>query len=243
MLMALYIGCGPKMVYFSLGLPMLFMGKKKFNSEKERKVYFLATLTTIALIFISFALPFFLNIGGNSDIRGGAGVDSGGQFSFIIRNPFKYAAILVKFILEYVSVSNMNINIANFCYFGVPNQICGTIGVFLILFAAFADHKCDVYKDRRKLAIITWLSCIVQVVLIATALYISFTPVAHHTVNGCQYRYLFPIMIPFFYFFGSEKIECKIKEKYLNLIIFGFSGLAMAMSVYDVYFYQIALNL
>ena len=34
------------------------------------------------------------------------------------------------------------------------------------------------------------------VILVATALYVSFTPVGLGTVNGCQSRYLLPLLVP-----------------------------------------------
>ena len=235
MLAAMVIGCGPKMVYFALIFPMLFIGRHKFENKISKRNYIIACTAAMTAVFISFALPFLVNVGGSTDIRGGTAVNSGEQFSFILNNPFKYAEILIKYIAEYIAFDDMTLQITNFCYFGIPNPIFGTIFVALILFTAFTDREADLYPCRKRLTAITWVTCFIQIVLIASALYISFTPVGHTTVNGCQYRYLFPILAPFFYFFGSNKIKCEIKPAILNTLIFCATSFALFMSYYDIY--------
>jgi uncharacterized membrane protein len=238
-LSAFLLGCGPKMVYFAMMIPLLFIGPHKFTEKSAHTKYIITCLCTCAIILISFAVPFFVDVGASSDIRGGADVNSSEQLAFILGSPFEYAGILFNFMMEYVSLKNMNIGISDFCYFGVPNMIYGTIGIFLILFAMFTDKKDDIYPRRKRLTVITLLTCVVQVALVATALYIAFTPVKHYTVNGCQYRYLFPIMIPFFYFLGTNKIENNLSEKVNSLIIFALSSVSVFGSVYEVYISRI----
>ena len=137
----------------------------------------------------------------------------------------------------------MNSNITSYSYLGTPHKILASVGILLILFAALTDRKHDIYPERKKLTLLTWISCFVQIALIATALYISFTPVAYHTVNGCQYRYLFPVMIPFFYFLGSTRIKNEIKQTHMNALIFGVLSTVLFMSIYDVYISPAISNL
>ena len=235
MLSAMILGCGPKMIYFALVFPMLFIGKHKFETKKDKNRYSLLCLGALLFVFVSFALPFFLNVGGSTDIRGGADVNSGEQFIFIFSNPFKYAGILIRFMCDYVALDDMTAQVINFSYMGTPNIIYGTIVVLLILFTAFVDKSEDLYPGRTRLALISFATCFAQIALVATALYISFTPVGHGTVNGCQYRYLFPVMIPFFYFLGSGKVKCNAKPAVLNTVIFSLITLTLFMSYYGVY--------
>ena len=234
MLAALFIGCGPKMVYFALGIPFIFLGKNKFATKENHRRYVIACVATVAVIFISFMLPFFVNIEGNTDVRGGIGVDSGEQFKFIFTHPFKYATILINFLCEYVSFAEMNDNIINFCYYGVPNSIYGTIGILAILYCVVADTHTEQYVGIKR-KIVTWISCVITLAFVATALYIAFTPVAYHTVNGCQYRYAFPIYAPFFYFIGTRKLQCNVNKRASAIGLFAILCTTLFMSIYDIY--------
>ena len=235
MLSALFIGCGPKMVYFALGIPFLFIGKHKFNTNKEHRRYIIICLIVIAIIFMSFALPFFVDVEGNTDVRGGADVNSPEQLKFILSNPFKYVKILFNFLMDYISFAEMNDNIINFCFYGIPNSIFGTIAIMAIFYCIFTDAHTEKYPGRRKIRIITWLACLMEIALIATALYIAFTPVAHPTVNGCQYRYLFPVFAPFFYFLGTSKIRGYVNRKINNVFLFMILCANLFLSLFDAY--------
>ena len=59
--------------------------------------------------------------------------------------------------------------------------------------------------------------CLFSLVLVATALYVSFTPVGLATVNGCQTRYVIPVLVPALAVGLNNKIF-RIGEK-TNLIV------------------------
>ena len=52
----------------------------------------------------------------------------------------------------------------------------------------------------------------VCVVLVATALYISFTAVGADYIAGCQPRYLLPLLFPMAYFIGVDGVTTKINK-------------------------------
>ena len=217
----------------------LFLSKGKFENSKAHKTYVVATSLTMFAVFASFALPFFTDVGAIADVRGGANVNSGEQLAFILKNPLRYARILFNFILQYVSLGNMSLNLVNYAYYGFSGLIYGTVGTLLIVFTALTDKEDDIYQDKKKHTVVTLFTALAQVALVATALYIAYTPVMHSTVNGCQYRYMFPILTPIFYFIGSSKIKNVISKKMSILIVFALSSLAMLGSLYDVYISKI----
>ena len=64
------------------------------------------------------------------------------------------------------------------------------------------------------------------VVLVATSLYVGFTPVRLATINGCQPRYLLPILFPSIYLLGSGKIQNNMDRSWYNMLIFAGAGIA-----------------
>ena len=58
-------------------------------------------------------------------------------------------------------------------------------------------------------------------VLVATALYISFTAVGADYVAGCQPRYLLPILFPTVYFIGVDGISTKINKNVMTIAAIG----------------------
>jgi uncharacterized membrane protein len=73
----------------------------------------------------------------------------------------------------------------------------------------------------------------------ATALYISFTPVGHNTILGCQWRYIIPTLFPFLYAVGSPRVRHTIDKRVINGIVFGALSLCIFATFYDVYISKI----
>ncbi len=237
MLGAMLLACGPKAIYFALIVPMLFIGSHKFETKKAHKIYKIACIVVMAIAILSFIVPFITNTDASSDLRGGSDVNALEQVKFILKNPFEYFGILIKFIGNYVSLQFSAENSAFYAYIGLPQSIFGTVSIFLIAFCTFLDKgECDLFPKRKRLKGLTLFIVFAQIALVATALYVSFTPVAHTTVNGCQWRYIIPILIPFSYCIGSSKIKHTIDEKFFNGVVYGALALNLFASIYDVYF-------
>ncbi len=60
----------------------------------------------------------------------------------------------------------------------------------------------------------------IAMVLIWTALYLSFTPVGQDSVDGVQPRYYFPLAIPFLLLFSNGKIKHEIRPEVYSQIAF-----------------------
>jgi uncharacterized membrane protein len=69
--------------------------------------------------------------------------------------------------------------------------------LLLLLFVTFTDKN---NKDDRSYPILARVYCVLlyvgEAALMATALYIAFTPLGLATINGCQGRYLIPMVYP-----------------------------------------------
>lgn len=239
MLGAIIIGSGPKTIYLVLVFPMIFMSKTKFNTKKGVWLYRLACVGAMMIMLWSFILPFISNtasgtVGG--DYRGGSDVDTTRQALWILEHPWEYTKILLKFVGEYVSFTNAtNMSVA-LSYVGNAKVIWGTLALCIMAFCAFTDKgECDDFAGVVKMKSVTIFTCFGLTCLIATALYLSFTPVGLYTINGCQWRYIIPVLIPFLYCVGSCKVRHNMDKRVINALVFGFLALNMIMSFYDVY--------
>ena len=100
----------------------------------------------------------------------------------------------------------------------------------------FTDrHKDDGYARLQPARWLTLLTCFAQLVLVATSLYVGFTPVGHETILGCQYRYIFPILIPFCYFLAPAGIDARVNPKLQKALVFGLLSANLLASFYQVY--------
>ena len=101
-----------------------------------------------------------------------------------------------------------------FAYLGKGNNF--TLPLLTIVVTAFLDRN---MTDNKYILFkfVTYIDIFVSIVLVVTALYVSFTPVGYNTVNGCQPRYLLPLMFPFYIFLAPNgKIDINYKK--LSLI-------------------------
>jgi uncharacterized membrane protein len=104
------------------------------------------------------------------------------------------------------------------------------------MFAAFTDKaEEDMFEGRHLLKSMGILGCVGAMMLVVTALYIAFTPVAHETINGVQFRYVFPIMPLFFYCLGPARLHSKIDRRVTQFMVYGVTSIVTLLCVYEFY--------
>ena len=210
---ALGLACLPKLVYFPILLIPFFMPKNKI---KNRKIYYAICCMVFVVLFQKFFVRSVAETSGTGDIRGGA-VGPGDQLAFIFSDIFNYARILLNFLFgQYLTIANMDNYICNFAYLGM-NFGRGTWLVLMAIFLILFD-KGMFYEEQVKS---TWLTKIYVILmyfggaaLVATALYIAYTPVGHPTVLGCQARYMIPWILPALLVLAINKIKPVIPQKF-----------------------------
>lgn len=218
MLLSFFLAFIVKAVYFPALFPLLFLPRKKFASHKQQHLYVLAVFAVAISLFCSIIMPMFFG-GGSVDVtdsRGGEGVNATEQIKYIISNPYKFTKDILDYILgDFICPINAYLYIENYAYMSLVYQLpFAYLSIFLPLIVALYDQDGSIKKTRG----ITISGCIglfCSVLLIASALYISYTPVGLNTVNGCQHRYLLPLIFPATYLLG---FNCKV-EKNDNLFV------------------------
>ena len=203
-----YIGLAVKAVYFPVIGVFFLVSAERFEAPHGRAKYNLAVVALGLLVLASFAVPFLFSSGGGAgDARGGTGVNPGGQISFIVSNPLGYAKILLTyFCTDYLNPVHSMAYSLNYAYVGsfsnaLENKalllLVGVLpAITMIGFGVTSNDKNSVMHANAISSIWTLFLSLITLVLVATALYVSFTPVGLGTVNGCQYRYILPLITP-----------------------------------------------
>lgn len=234
-LLVFFVALGPKAVYFPLIGLLLLYPKTKFSSARRRKLFVASVIALGIIVVASFLLPFIASSGGGAgDLRGGSGVNSSEQTRFILSNPLGYAEVLFSFLANnYLTLFGSNEYTITFSYLGNLQSSLPWISglpVVLLLIIALTDSD-SVSRKVARVPYAIWMAFlfVVSVCLIATSLYISFTPVGYGTVNGCQPRYLLPLLFPLFVFCFNPRMKNEMNRVTYNLIALSFSAIPVVL--------------
>lgn len=213
MLLAFFIGVGPKMLYIPLVLLALFLPKEKFISPLQRKLMVAAAVCVVAAVGAKVILM-FVSPGSIQDVRGGTGVDSLGQVSYIFSHPWEYTKTLLGFLADYLSLKSANHYFSHLQYLtDLQPTAFSSLMVVTLAVAAFTDK--NEYDTRVTLVprIATYVLSFSILCLVATSMYVAITAVGSNKIEGCQYRYIAPLLFPVLYSLGTGKILDKVRSK------------------------------
>ncbi len=225
---SLVLGFGPKAVYMPILAILLLLPKTKFlSSEKYRK--YLAFICIVAvLVLMSFIVPLLFG-SVPSDTRGGATVSGEDQIFYILSHPLTYAKMLLGFLWEYVSSLTC---ITDLAYLGTVSR---SFSLMLLGAVIFTDKSAlDCYTSTGKVRLITAGSVFIALCFVATSLYITYTPVGYSTINGCQQRYMMPLLFPLFYVLGSPKIKNQIDRKVYHTMVLATNALLLYSTIFSL---------
>ncbi|RDB83748.1 DUF2142 domain-containing protein [Eggerthella lenta] len=227
------IGLGPKAIYFPIFILLLFIPKSKFKTKKFAFRYRAAMICSALLVMATFLLPFVVQGPGSGDTRGGSGVNSAGQVAFVLSDPLGYLNVLTRFLSEYLSIPNASNYTSFFAYLGMSSW--GSLPLVILILVAATDlneHSFRYAKWRYRVA--GSLLLVGTSALMASALYVSYTAVGSNTIEGCQGRYLLPLVIPFLALFFNSKIINENSRKGYNLVIFVVSFALLTTSIFEL---------
>lgn len=246
MLLAFFIGVGPKMLYIPLVLLTLFMPKEKFVSPRQRKLMIAMTVCVFAAVMAK-TLLLFTTPDTIQDTRGGEGVDALGQVSYIFTHPWEYTKTLLGFLADYLSLKSANHYFSFLQYFTELEPTA--FSSFMVLTLAVVTFTDKNEYDRKVTAlprIVTYVLSFGVICLVVTSMYIAITAVGSNTIMGCQYRYIAPVFFPVLYSMGSERILSKIKGRIkIDIKREYYNGIVLAIcafvSIHAVWVYAINL--
>ena len=214
MLIVFVLSCSAKTIYCVLGLLFFLMPKQKAGTVKEKRKYFLAVCLVAVLLLLSFTLPFLLNTSTQDDIRGGSDVNSGKQLKFIFTHPIVYTKTLLRYLLSYLSLKSAGLYMTCLGYLGTCSHL-PLLVLTAIVTVTDRDDAADQIVKPWKNRVIVYACAFATVCMISTALYLAFTPVGMDQINGCQPRYLLPLVFPCLLFASTSWAPMRIRpEKY-----------------------------
>ena len=231
---AFALACIPKALYFILMFPLAFMPASRFVSGRQRIIYYLTGIVIAFLLASTFAWPVLSQIinnilnpstetiaasAGTADAelaQGGRGGSAADQIAYIMQDPLHYMKILFEFLTKvYINPLNSPQYAANYAYLGFG----GAIYTAPIVLAAVTllDRNGSAGKSLPVvLSTIFGVCCLL--ILIPTSLYIYYTTIGAQTVEGCQHRYLIPLLYPILYVNGIDKLKNKINPMLFNAV-------------------------
>lgn len=228
-------GIGTKAVYVPIILTLFFMPKSKFKDKKALRNYRIAIIVLGVILLATFALPYVISSGSAfEDVRGGDDVDAGAQTAYILSDPFGYSKTLSQFMFKYVSLKTASKNLTYCVYLGTTKF--ALLIMMLLAVVTFTDRNSFDDDIKAPVKITYILSSIVAMCLVATSMYVAFTPLKHDTVLGCQYRYLFPVMFPSLFVIGSMvKLDNKTKMNWYRGIILAILAFVTIYGFWDMF--------
>ena len=246
MVCSLTLGCLTKAVYFPLLLIPLLLPKAKFREkgrpagcgEITRRAFIGMNLAAMLILLATFMIP-TLTGGAEGDIRGGENIDAYGQIFWVLRHPFEYAGILLTFLADFLGLHNAPGLVSSFAYMGYGSWSRYYLALLLILALTDRDSSCRRLERSAWGRIGTLIAVLAALVLVCTALYVMYTPVALNWINGVQHRYLIPLIFPLLMVLGSglisrpQKLEIPWRRSLYNGLMLACMAFVLLSGVWD----------
>lgn len=200
---SLFLAFTPKAVYFPLMALLYCMPKKKFQNDKAYKHYIIMVTCAIMYLFLSFLIPSIIS-GPSTDLRGGADVNGAAQVSYILHNPIEYAKTLLQFLKQYLSINSTKEYTTFLAYYEAGSKYIA-VTVLLVLYALLDRSTLNQHTGKNWYRLLSVFCAFCAIALVATALFVAFTPVGSRHIAGCQPRYIMPVIFPVLYVLGTNK--------------------------------------
>lgn len=224
---SLVLSCIPKPVYIGLLLIPFFMKPKKVQN---RKIYYGICVSAIVILGIILVLASLQQVTVGGDSRGGD-VNPIEQIKYILGFPLSYSKTLLYFMKDYLSWESMASYINNFAYAGI---VPGAVVIQILLVVVTMSDKSE-YDDGAYAWYVKGISVLIflgEAAVVATSLYIAFTPVGYEAILGCQGRYIIPLLYPLLALLFSKGVMIPVNRGVYNMLVL---SVAIGMIYYDIY--------
>ena len=213
-------------------LPLFFFPKEKFKDKRQRGVWYAFLIGGMVIIFFLLVLPVLHHGLGMGDTRGGEGINASEQLWWILQLPGSYLQKLIGFMAGYLGFNVAPLYTTNMGYLGQ-----GDYGILLLILIAVILYL-DRGEEKRKvtwLRISQWATFLILVAVIVTVFYLVYTPVGGQVLQGCQGRYLLPVLFPLAYSLGIDGISIKFDKNHMVMAALGLTSLVFLLDYYTLY--------
>lgn len=194
-------------------------------------------LVVILMIGLGIVAAYMIlpSIVGSGDMRGGSSVNAQAQIMGILNDPLGYFRILMRFILKnYLFLEESWKNVfSNLGYLGTTAHHIG--GLLLLFFVCVTDKdRTDRWKGYGVVRAASVVLALVCVMVVASVMYITFTPVGNETILGCQQRYMIPLIFPVFSVLGSSRILNQTNKAWYRLAVIFCTAALLLMNIWEL---------
>ena len=175
-------------------LGAFLLPSKKFYSLKDKYIFKGIIIICFLLLMSTFILPTLTNPTVGGDVRGGD-TSVSRQLEYVLHKPLAYGIVLLNNIRrKWISYTTGGA-LGYIIYFGkcISDEIYTILLVGVAITDTYSEQKGTMrYTFKHK--IISAIMIFATIVLIWTALYLSFTEVGETKIAGVQGRYYLPFL-------------------------------------------------
>jgi uncharacterized membrane protein len=184
-----------KLNYLFLSFGLLLIPIRSLASRRQSILYrsgFVAVATILGVVWAG--LMSVTSTSGVSPRPDGLPINPTGQMHYLLTHPLHFLVSVIRSLIYYGDTYIREaFGILGWNYVVLPLIIVGVTITLIFVAAFYAKDELDKMKIRSYLL---GLFCLVGVATIFAILYIGFTPVGKHLVDGVQGRYLLPFLLP-----------------------------------------------
>lgn len=235
-IICIVIGSFSKAVYVPMLLILCFLPKEKFESKRQRIAFLASGIVVFLVMMSSFVLPTLTNAVASVEVTGdsrGGDTSVTRQIMYILGNPLEFIGMLLNNIWKTLGTYFLGYKSHTFlAYYGGDQGNYYLVSVALMVGVAFTEKA--QFHIKRKFRVVTSIMLFGIIVLIWTAMYLSFTPVGLSKINGVQPRYYIPLMYPLMILFMPNKETGRFGDLAYNRIIMAANLFVIAGTIITV---------
>lgn len=243
LIVCMIIGSCPKAVYVPLLLAGLFLPNTKFRSKKERNIFKGVIIMVFFMMLSTFILPTLMNPSIKDDSRGGSNVSVSEQLKNMLLHPVAYITVLwrsvTKSFVKYDFIHGVEMGgLVSLAY--LKNVVQTSFYLVFLCIVFFTDRyqerqeKQLLYRFKAKERVVILTIIAMTVILIWTALYLSFNNVGATSIGGVQGRYYVPFYWLLFITMQTNKVQCTLEKDKYQIITFLIASLFVMQSIYQL---------
>lgn len=220
-LLALLMMVSGKMTYFPIGFLLWCVPLDRFDLYWKGKNWNKLVkwgLPFLGAVFAAFVFWYSNNIGLN--LWQVPGSSTSEQVMFILFHPLTYLKILYNWFQGSFQQCFL-VPATNLAQEGNLGDGLGICYLIVMLWMSIVENNDTSIvlesKENRNYKLWALILIAFSWILVATALYVTFTPVASPSIDGLQGRYFIPLIPLFLLLFQSQKIQSKYNQVKLNL--------------------------
>lgn len=247
----LAVGCLAKAIYIPLILLLLMLPQLRKMSRKERILFASGILVIFLLVMMTFILPVLSNtVAGNlsygGDSRGGD-TSVVRQLISMVKHPLASVKLMLCSIFELDNFRNLgnvesaqyffgNLMLLNFSSMGVLGDKWCVLLLPVLTLLLFHEEPGDARIIQCGLwsKVLMWGVFAVIVLLIWSAMYLSFTPVGNTEIAGVQARYYLPLLYLGALLLTNNKIRVQIEQSVMGKIICITTNVFQVLAIYEL---------